>query len=375
MFAAHLPLGSVVMMLAGAQAISVWMAGAVARQRRDRHRLRARDRAHAVRRSRRPRMQRHRCPGEYRHGDRHARARCCWRSPSAPTRFNTWRCRDCCRRCWSTAAGCRSPRPGPSARSRSRRMRSATCRRARCCGSAFRSGASWRPAFAFVGLAAIGIFADAPPIRPGADRARGGEPRPHRPPFRASIYAAAPRDRIDLGGGARDCIGPDQPGHQSRQPQPARPRWHSPCNHSAGGGAPLLFAGVAVTGVTVALLLRGVLRRTPSLRLNAGFLDETGPLRELGPDIGIGMASARCRRPRRRCWPGAPSPRASTASSAARRRCARRSARGSPAGANIPGPCEQIVVRHHRLMQRRHLRQRRAALLGEPRQAAGSSAP
>jgi hypothetical protein len=27
------------------------------------------------------------------------------------------------------------------------------------------------------------------------------------------------------------------------------------------GGAPLLFAGVAVTGVTVALMLRGVLRK------------------------------------------------------------------------------------------------------------------
>jgi hypothetical protein len=28
-------------------------------------------------------------------------------------------------------------------------------------------------------------------------------------------------------------------------------------------GAPLLFAAVAVTGVTIALLLRGVLRRAP----------------------------------------------------------------------------------------------------------------
>ena len=40
------------------------------------------------------------------------------------------------------------------------------------------------------------------------------------------------------------------------------------------GGAPLLFAGVAVTGVTIALLLRAVLRRDASLRLNADFFDE-----------------------------------------------------------------------------------------------------
>ena len=41
-------------------------------------------------------------------------------------------------------------------------------------------------------------------------------------------------------------------------------------------GAPLLFAGVAVTGVTIALLLRSVLRRDASLRLNAGLFD-AGP--------------------------------------------------------------------------------------------------
>ena len=204
--------------------------------------------------------------------------RCCWRSRSAPTRFNTWRCRDCCRRCWSTAAGCRSPPPEPSARSRSWPMPSATVG-ARCDGSACRSGASWRRR-SRCGLAAIGIFADAAPVALVTVLAAASLGLTGLIPDRSW---AAPRIASTS---AVLAIALGLINQVTNLGNLAGPAAMAFMQSLGWGGAPLLSRRGGDRRNNRAAAAR---RATPraSLRLNAGFLDQAGPLRELGPDIGI----------------------------------------------------------------------------------------
>jgi predicted MFS family arabinose efflux permease len=112
-------------------------------------------------------------------------------------------------------------------------------------------------AFAFVGLAAIGIFADAAPVALVTVLAAASLGLTGLIP--GSIYAAAPRIASTSAVLAIVLGLINQATNLGNLAGPAAMAFTV---QSLGwGGAPLLFAGVAVTGVTVALLLRGVLRR------------------------------------------------------------------------------------------------------------------
>jgi MFS family permease len=112
-------------------------------------------------------------------------------------------------------------------------------------------------AFAFVGLAAIGIFADAAPVALVTVLAAASLGLTGLIP--GSIYAAAPRIASTS---AVLAIALGLINQVTNLGNLAGPAAMAFTVQSLGwGGAPLLFAGVAVTGVIIALLLRGVLRR------------------------------------------------------------------------------------------------------------------
>jgi hypothetical protein len=114
-------------------------------------------------------------------------------------------------------------------------------------------------AFAFVGLAAIGIFADAAPVALVTVLAAASLGLTGLIP--GSIYAAAPRIASTS---AVLAIALGLINQVTNLGNLAGPAAMAFTVQSLGwGGGSLLFAGVAVTGVTIALLLRGVLRRVP----------------------------------------------------------------------------------------------------------------
>jgi MFS family permease len=111
-------------------------------------------------------------------------------------------------------------------------------------------------AFAFVGLAAVGIFSDAAPVVLVAALAAASLGLTGLIP--GSIYAAAPRIAPTS---AMLAIALGLINQVTNIGNLAGPTAMAFTVESLGwGGAPLLFAGVAVTGVTIALLLRNVLR-------------------------------------------------------------------------------------------------------------------
>ena len=111
-------------------------------------------------------------------------------------------------------------------------------------------------AFAFVGLAAVGIFSDAAPVVLVAALAAASLGLTGLIP--GSIYAAAPRIAPTS---AMLAIALGLINQVTNIGNLAGPTAMAFTVESLGwGGAPLLFAGVAVTGVTIALLLRRVLR-------------------------------------------------------------------------------------------------------------------
>jgi predicted MFS family arabinose efflux permease len=113
-------------------------------------------------------------------------------------------------------------------------------------------------AFAFVGVAAAGIFSDAAPVAMVAALAALSLGLTGLIP--GSIYAAAPRIAPTS---AMLAIALGLINQVTNLGNLAGPAAMAFTVQSLGwSGAPLLFAGVAVTGVTVALLLRGVLRGT-----------------------------------------------------------------------------------------------------------------
>jgi MFS family permease len=113
-------------------------------------------------------------------------------------------------------------------------------------------------AFAFVGLAAVGIFSDAAPVAMVATLAALSLGLTGLIP--GSIYAAAPRLAPTS---AMLAIALGLINQVTNLGNLAGPAAMAFTVQSLGwSGAPLLFAGVAVTGVTVALLLRRVLRGT-----------------------------------------------------------------------------------------------------------------
>jgi predicted MFS family arabinose efflux permease len=116
-------------------------------------------------------------------------------------------------------------------------------------------------AFAFVGLAALGIFSDAAPVAMVAVLAAASLGLTGLIP--GSIYAAAPRLAPTS---AMLAIALGLINQVTNIGNLAGPAAMALTVESFGwSGAPLLFSAVAVTGVTVALLLRGVLRRaTPA---------------------------------------------------------------------------------------------------------------
>jgi predicted MFS family arabinose efflux permease len=117
--------------------------------------------------------------------------------------------------------------------------------------------ATMATAFAFVGVAAIGIFADAAPVALVTVLAAASLGLTGLIP--GSIYAAAPRIASTS---AVLAIALGLINQVTNLGNLAGPAAMAFTVQSLGwGGAPILFAGVAVTGVTVALLLRGVLRR------------------------------------------------------------------------------------------------------------------
>lgn len=112
-------------------------------------------------------------------------------------------------------------------------------------------------AFAFVGLAAFGIFSDQAPVALVAVLAAASLGLTGLIP--GSIYAAAPRIAPTS---AMLAIALGLINQVTNIGNLAGPTAMAFTVQSLGwGGAPLLFAGVAVTGVTVALLLRRVLQR------------------------------------------------------------------------------------------------------------------
>jgi MFS family permease len=114
-------------------------------------------------------------------------------------------------------------------------------------------------AFAFVGLAAIGIFSDAAPVALVTVLAAASLGLTGLIP--GSIYAAAPRIAPTSAILAIALGLINQVTNIGNLSGPAAMAFTV---QSLGwGGAPLLFAGVAITGVTIALLLRAVLRRAP----------------------------------------------------------------------------------------------------------------
>ena len=114
-------------------------------------------------------------------------------------------------------------------------------------------------AFAFVGLATLGIFSDAAPVALVAVLAAASLGLTGLIP--GSIYAAAPRIAPTS---AILAIALGLINQLSNIGNLSGPAAMAFTVQSLGwGGAPLLFAGVAVTGVTVALLLRLVLKKAP----------------------------------------------------------------------------------------------------------------
>jgi MFS family permease len=112
-------------------------------------------------------------------------------------------------------------------------------------------------AFAFVGLAALGIFSDAAPVALVTVLAAASLGLTGLIP--GSIYAAAPRIAPTS---AMLAIALGLINQVTNIGNLAGPAAMAFTVQSLGwSGAPLLFAGVAVTGVTIALLLRRVLRR------------------------------------------------------------------------------------------------------------------
>ena len=108
------------------------------------------------------------------------------------------------------------------------------------------------------GLAAVGIFSDAAPVALVAVLAAASLGLTGLIP--GSIYAAAPRIAPTS---AMLAIALGLINQVTNLGNLAGPAAMAFTVQSLGwGGAPLLFAGVAVTGVTIALLLRGVLRGT-----------------------------------------------------------------------------------------------------------------
>ncbi len=112
-------------------------------------------------------------------------------------------------------------------------------------------------AFAFVGLAALGIFSDKAPVAVVAVLAAASLGLTGLIP--GSIYAAAPKLAPTS---AMLAIALGLINQVTNIGNLAGPAAMALTVESLGwSGAPLLFAGVTVAGVTVALLLRGVLRR------------------------------------------------------------------------------------------------------------------
>ena len=112
-------------------------------------------------------------------------------------------------------------------------------------------------AFAFVGFAALGIFSDAAPVAMVAVLAAASLGLTGLIP--GSIYAAAPKLAPTS---AMLAIALGLINQVTNIGNLAGPAAMALTVESLGwSGAPLLFAGVTVAGVTVALLLRGVLRR------------------------------------------------------------------------------------------------------------------
>ena len=114
-------------------------------------------------------------------------------------------------------------------------------------------------AFASVGLAAIGIFSDAAPVALVTVLAAASLGLTGLIP--GSIYAAAPRIAPTSAMLAIALGLINQVTNIGNLSGPAAMAFT--VQWLGWGGAPLLFAAVAVTGVTIALLLRGVLRKTP----------------------------------------------------------------------------------------------------------------
>jgi MFS family permease len=113
-------------------------------------------------------------------------------------------------------------------------------------------------AFAFVGLAAIGIFSDAAPVALVAVLAAASLGITGLIP--GSIYAAAPRLAPTSAVLAIALGLINQMSNLGNLTGPAAMAFT--VQALGWSGAPLLFAGVAVAGVTIALLLRGALRGT-----------------------------------------------------------------------------------------------------------------
>ena len=114
-------------------------------------------------------------------------------------------------------------------------------------------------AFASVGLAAIGIFSDAAPVALVTVLAAASLGLTGLIP--GSIYAAAPRIAPTSAMLAIALGLINQVTNIGNLSGPAAMAFT--VQWLGWSGAPLLFAAVAVTGVTIALLLRGVLRKTP----------------------------------------------------------------------------------------------------------------
>ena len=114
-------------------------------------------------------------------------------------------------------------------------------------------------AFASVGLAALGIFSDAAPVALVTVLAAASLGLTGLIP--GSIYAAAPRIAPTSAMLAIALGLINQVTNIGNLSGPAAMAFT--VQWLGWGGAPLLFAAVAVTGVTIALLLRGVLRKTP----------------------------------------------------------------------------------------------------------------
>lgn len=114
-------------------------------------------------------------------------------------------------------------------------------------------------AFAFVGVAAVGIFSDAAPIALVTVLAAASLGLTGLIP--GSIYAAAPRIAPTSAMLAIALGLINQVTNIGNLSGPAAMAFT--VQALGWGGAPLLFGAVAVTGVTIALLLRGVLRRAP----------------------------------------------------------------------------------------------------------------